>query len=103
MDGVVRRYIDFLITLIPTLLILALFCRCIPTSLSIFNFSPVFIHVIFVQYSKCCSKNIQDRSKIDMTRTWQYNYIDKNVHVHQLQIPRLLCAKYQVTFHENCR
>ena len=34
---VVRRYIDFLILLIPTPLVLALFCSSIPTSLFIFK------------------------------------------------------------------
>ena len=34
--GVVRRYIEFLILLIPTPLVLALFCSSIPTSLLIF-------------------------------------------------------------------
>ena len=38
-----------------------------------------FLFVIFVQYSKCCSKNIRDHSKIEITQTWQYNYIDKHV------------------------
>ena len=37
MDVVVRRYIDFLILLIPTPLVLALFCSSIPTSLFIFK------------------------------------------------------------------
>ena len=38
MGGVVRRYIDFLIILlIPTPLVLALFCSSIPTSLFIFK------------------------------------------------------------------
>ena len=42
MGGVVRRYIDFLIILlIPTPLVLALFCRSIPTSLFILK---VFFH-----------------------------------------------------------
>ena len=36
---------------------------------------PAIRYVIFVQYSKCCSKNIQDRSKIKITSTGQYNYI----------------------------
>ena len=43
MGVVVRRYIDFLILLIPTPLVLVLFCSSIPTSL--------FVYVIFVQYS----------------------------------------------------
>ena len=32
----------------------------------------------FVQYSKSCSKNIRDRSEIEITPTWHYNYIDKH-------------------------
>ena len=59
MDVVVRRYIDFLITLlIPAPLVLAVFCSSIPTSLFIFKMFFVLVYVIFVQYSKCCSKNI---------------------------------------------
>ena len=38
MGGVVKRYINFLILLIPTVLLLALFCSSIPTSLFIFKF-----------------------------------------------------------------
>ena len=34
---------------------------------------------MLVQYSKHCSKNIRDRSKIEIMRTGRYNYIDKNV------------------------
>ena len=82
--GVVRRYIDFLIILlIPTPLVLALFCSSsIPTSLFIFKMFFVLVYFSFVQYSKCCSKNIRDCSKIEITWTWWYNYIDKNMHVH---------------------
>ena len=36
-----------------------------------------FLFVIFVQYSKHCLGNIRDRSKIEITRIWRYNYIDK--------------------------
>ena len=39
----------------------------------------VLVYVIFVQYSKHRSKNIRDHSKIEITLTWRYNYIDKNV------------------------
>ena len=82
MGVVVRRYIhvDFLIILpIPTPLVLALFCSSIPTSLFILKNVFSFLFVIFVQYSKLCSKNIRDCSKIEITQTWQYNHIDKNV------------------------
>ena len=37
MGVVVRRYIDFLILLIPTPLVSALFCSCIPTFCSFIN------------------------------------------------------------------
>ena len=46
------------------------FGSSIPTSLFIFNFFLLFfflVYVIFVQYSKRCSKNIRDRSKIKIT------------------------------------
>ena len=57
---------------------IALFCSSIPTSFKCFF---VLVYVIFVQYSKFkrCSKNIRDRLKIEITQTWQYNYIDKYV------------------------
>ena len=85
MGVVVRRNIDFLIILlIPTPLVLALFLHQHPYFVHFFNvFS--FLFVIFVQYSKHCSKHIRDRSKIEITRTWRYNYIDKNVHVRRLR------------------
>ena len=38
-----------------------------------------------MQYSKHCSKNIRDRSKIEITQTWRYNYIDKNMRVRESQ------------------
>ena len=43
-----------------------LFGSIIPTS---FHFKNVFsfLFVIFVQYSKCCSKNLRDHSKIKIT------------------------------------
>ena len=80
MGDVVRKYIDFLIKLIPTPLVLALFfCSSIPTFCSFFKCFFVFVYIIFVQYSKRCSKNIRDHSKIEITQTWRYNYIDKNL------------------------
>ena len=54
----VKRYIDFLILLIPTPLVFALFCSNIPTSLFIFKMFIFLVYIIFVQYSKCCSNNI---------------------------------------------
>ena len=46
------------ITYPPTPHVLALFCSSIPTSLLIFKWFFVLVYVIFVQYSKHCSKNI---------------------------------------------
>ena len=43
MDGVVRRYINFLIVLTPTALVLALFCSSIPISLFILEMFFVFL------------------------------------------------------------
>ena len=52
-----------------TPLVLALFWgSSIPTSLFIFKMFFVLVYVIFVQYSKHCSKNIRDRSKIEIRR-----------------------------------
>ena len=42
----------------------AFFGSSIPTSLFIFKCFFVLVYVIFVQYSKHCSKNIRDRSTI---------------------------------------
>ena len=60
----------------------------------------ILVYVIFVQYSKRCSKNIRDRSKSEITWTWRYNYIDKNVR--RPRVLRLPRARYHVTFHESC-
>ena len=74
---VVRKCIDFLIILLfPTPLVLAFFLQQHPYFFV--NFF-VLVYVIFVHYSKCFTKNIQDRSKIEIMRTCRYNYIDKNV------------------------
>ena len=42
------------------------------TSLFIFE-KFLFLFVIFVHYSKRRSKNIRDRPKIEIARTWRYN------------------------------
>ena len=47
---VVRRYIDFLILLIPTPLVSALFCSSIPTFCSFFKMFFVLVPVLFVIY-----------------------------------------------------
>ena len=39
----------------------------------------LFMLCLYNICSKRCSKNIRDRSKIEITRTWWYNYIDKHV------------------------
>ena len=69
----------------------------IPTSLFIFkNVFFVLVYVIFVQYSKHCSKNIRDRKKsrscghgdiIISTRTY--------VGCTRARVPRLPCARYR--------
>ena len=47
---VVRRYIDFLILLIPTPLVSVLFCSSIPTFLFIFLMFFVLVPVLFLNY-----------------------------------------------------
>ena len=47
---VLRRYIDFLILLIPTPLVSVLFCSSIPTFLSIFKMFFVLVPVPFLNY-----------------------------------------------------
>ena len=107
MGVVVRRYIDFhIILLIPTPLVLALFCSSISTSLFIFKCFFILVYVIFVQYSKGCSKKIRNHSKIEITLTWRYKYMDKNVYTYvdckRAQVPKLPGARYSVTFQESC-
>ena len=78
---VVLKYIDFLIlSLFPTPLVLySSFFAAASLLCSFLKCFFVLVYVIFVHYSSCCSKNIRDHSKIKITRTWRYNYIDKNV------------------------
>ena len=65
---VVRRYIDILIIIItfPSSFVLALFWQQQPYFFILKMFF-VLVYVIFVPYSKCCSKNIRNRSKIEFT------------------------------------
>ena len=50
MGVVVRRYIDFLILLIPTPLVSVLFCSSIPTFCSFLKMFFVFVPVLFLNY-----------------------------------------------------
>ena len=50
MGVVVRRYIDFLILLIPTPLVSVLFCSNIPTFCSFFKMFFVLVPVLFINY-----------------------------------------------------
>ena len=86
MGGVVRRHIDFLILLMPTPLVLAIFGSSILTSLFILKMFFLLVFVISVQYSKRCSKSIRDRSKIKITPTWQYNYVYRQARILQAPI-----------------
>ena len=47
---VVRRYIDFLILLIPTPLVSVLFCSSIPTFCSLKKMFSVLVPVLFINY-----------------------------------------------------
>ena len=55
MGVVIRRYIDFLILLIPTLFILALFCSSIPTSFvhSFIPYEADIMHAFMSIIHKC--------------------------------------------------
>ena len=103
MGVAVRRCIDFLIILlIPTPLV------CISSflqqQLSYFSvdfkcFS--FLFMLFLcNIANIAQRTFKNSSKIEIMWTWRYNYIDKNVR--QLRVPRLPCARYQVTFHGSC-
>ena len=83
MGVVVRRYIDFLILLKLSLLHLyyiALFCSSIPISLFILKmfFRSCLLFLCNIANVRC-SKNIRNRSKIEITPTGRYNYIDKHI------------------------
>ena len=63
---VVRRYIDFLILLIPTPLVSALFCSSIPTfcSLKCFSFLFQYIFVIYlIIFSRSINKHKGDNGR----------------------------------------
>ena len=67
--GVVRRYIDIPIIIIsfPYSACISSFCgSSIPTSLFIFKYFFILVNVIFVQYSKRCSRTFEivQKSKI---------------------------------------
>ena len=71
MGVVVRRYIDILIIIItfPYSTCISPFFAA-AASLLLCSFLKCFfvlVYVIFVQYSKRCSKNIRDLSKIEIT------------------------------------
>ena len=106
MGVVVKRYIDFLIILLIRIpLVLALFCSSIPTSLFIFKCFFIIFNVIFVQYNKCCSKNIRERSKIEITRRWRYKLyrqertstVRASPETSTCEVPRDVSRKLQLT------
>ena len=79
------RYIDFLIVIITYLYsacISPFFGGSIDIPIYFFvHFLKVFLFLFMLflcnnynNYSKRCSKNIRDRSKIEITQTWRYNY-----------------------------
>ena len=72
MGGVVRRYIDILIIIITFSYSTYISSFGAAASLLLCSFFKCFfvlVYVIFVQYSKRCSKNIRDHSKFEITRT----------------------------------
>ena len=109
MGVVVRRYIDILIIIITfpySTCISSFFGSSILTSLFIFKMFFRSCLCYFCAYSKRCSKIIQDRSIIEITQTWRYNYIDKNVRrlcmrtspkTSTCEVPRDVSRKLQLT------
>ena len=62
--GVVRRHIDILIIIVTFPYFTCISSFLAAASLLLFSFFKCFfvlVHIIFVQNSKRCSKNIQDR------------------------------------------
>ena len=101
--------------LFSTPLVLALFLAA--PSLLLCSFLKCFfvlVYVIFVQYSKRCSKNIRDRSNIEITRTWRYNQLPGRIYRYRQErhVRRLRAREsrdfhvrgttYRVTFQESC-
>ena len=80
MGVVVRRYIDIHIIIItfPYSICIHSFLAAASLLLCSFFFFLVLVYVIFVQYSKRCSKYIRDRFK-SRDHTNIINYINKNV------------------------
>ena len=114
MGVVVRRYctctyIDFLIIIIiiPTPLVLALFWQQQPYFFVHFKMFFSFLFMLFLcNRANVAKKNIRDRSKIEIMRTWRYNYIDKNVRCVRVlastetstcEVPRDVSRKLQLT------
>ena len=64
----VYRYPLIIITFSYSTFISSVFGCSIPTSLFILKKFFVLVYIIFGQYSKHCSKNIRDRSKIEITQ-----------------------------------
>ena len=82
MGVVVRRYIILIIiiTFPYSTCISSFFDSSIPTSFKFFNVFFILVYVIFVQYSKHCSKNIEIVQKLRSCEHGDIiNYIDKNV------------------------
>ena len=77
----VRRYmyiyIDILIKIITFPYSTCISSYLAAASCSFLKCFFVLVYVIFVRYSKRCSKNIRDRSKIDFTRIIIINYIER--------------------------
>ena len=103
--GVVRRYIDFLIILlIPTPLVLALFCNSISTSLFIFKmFFFVLVYVIFVQYIANVAHRTFEIVQKSRSRGRGDIIISTSTYVdYIIRVPRIPRARYRVMFHESC-
>ena len=98
--GVVRRYIDFLILLIPTPFVLALLGSIIPTSLFIFKMFFSFLFMLFL----CNIANIAERTFkiIQKSRSCGHGDIVISTSTSYIRVLRLPRARYRVTFYGSC-
>ena len=89
MGGVVRRYIDFLILLIPTPLVLALFCSSIPTTSLFINPQRACAERVTVVVS-CVCMSVRTRYS-GSTRSYKYN---ERCH----RVKRQICGNNKMAF-----
>ena len=105
MGVVIRRCIDILIIIITFPYSTGISSFLAAASLLLCSFFKCFFVLVCyfcAIYSKRCSKNIQDRSKIEITNI--INSIERRTYVDRVRtrVPRLPRARYCMAFQESC-